>query len=54
VEVELLLPFNKGEIAPILRKNGVIHKEEYVAEGLYLHCTIPQIDADKYSEYLIK
>ena len=54
VEVELLLPFNKGEIAPILRKNGVIHKEEYVAEGLYLHCTIPQIDADRYSDYLIK
>lgn len=54
VEVELLLPFNKGEIAPILRKNGVIHKEEYVAEGLYLHCTIPQIDADKYVQYLIK
>ncbi len=54
VEVELLLPFHKGEIAPILRKNGVIHKEEYVAEGLYLHCTIPQIDADKYAQYIIK
>lgn len=53
VKVEMLIPFHKGEIAPILRKNGIIHKEEYVAEGLSLTCTIPCVDAEKYKEYVV-
>lgn len=54
VRVEMLLPFHKGEIAPLLRKNGVIHAEEYVAEGLKLDCTIDKLDAEKYQEYVTK
>ena len=54
VRVELLLPFHRGEIAPLLRKNGVIHAEEYVAEGLQLDCTIDKIDAEKYKEFITK
>jgi GTP-binding protein HflX len=54
VRVEMLLPFHKGEIAPILRKNGVIHAEEYVAEGLQLDCTIDKLDAQKYSDYVVR
>ncbi len=54
IRVELLLPFHRGEIAPLLRQNGVIHAEEYVAEGLKLDCTIDRLDAEKYREYLIR
>ncbi len=54
VRVEMLLPFHRGEIAPILRKNGVIHAEEYVAEGLKLDCTIDKIDAEKYQEFVTR
>ncbi|MBR4868078.1 MAG: GTPase HflX [Clostridia bacterium] len=52
VRVEMLLPFHRGEIAPLLRKNGVIHAEEYVAEGLKLDCTIDKLDAEKYQEFI--
>ncbi|MBR6548843.1 MAG: GTPase HflX, partial [Clostridia bacterium] len=54
VRVEMLLPFHRGEIAPILRKNGVIHAEEYVVEGLKLDCTIDKIDAEKYQEFVTR
>lgn len=49
--VQLLIPFAKGEIAAAIRKNGVIHTEEYVADGLLLDCTIDQIDAARYQMY---
>ena len=34
--IKLLLPFNKGALASQLRKDGVVHSEEYTAQGLLL------------------
>lgn len=38
--VNLLLPFDKAGIAAKIRSDGVIHSEEYAAQGLFLDCTV--------------
>ena len=40
VRVSLLLPFDQGALAARVRKEGTVHGEEYIAEGLRLDCTI--------------
>ena len=37
--VKLLIPFDKGSIAAKLRQDGVVHFEEYTADGLMLEAT---------------
>lgn len=41
--VTLLLPFDQGALAARVRKEGSVHSEEYVAEGLRLDCTIDRL-----------
>ena len=50
--VKFIIPFSKGDIVSEIRKNGTIHKEEYISEGLFLDCTVSIIDIEKLSEYL--
>lgn len=38
--VNLLIPFDKGAIAAKIRTDGVIHSEEYLAQGLFLDATV--------------
>lgn len=37
--VKLLIPFDKGSIAAKLRQDGIVHFEEYTADGLMLEAT---------------
>lgn len=38
-QVEFMIPFSAGAFAARLRKDGVVHEEEYRAEGLYMNVT---------------
>ncbi len=50
--VKILLPFSLGAVAAELRKTGVVHSEEYIAEGLLLDITAEIFILEKYEEYI--
>lgn len=51
--VKILLPFSMGGVGAELRKTGVVHSEEYTAEGLLLDITAEIFTLEKYEEYII-
>ena len=51
--VKILLPFSMGGAGAELRKTGVVHSEEYTAEGLLLDITAEIFVLEKYKEYII-
>lgn len=51
--VNLLLPFDKVNIAAKIRNDGVIHSEEYVPQGLFLDCTAEISFLDTIKDYIV-
>ncbi len=51
--VKILLPFALGGAGAELRKTGVVHSEEYTADGLILDITAEIFILEKYKEYII-
>ncbi len=51
--VKILLPFSLGAVGAELRKSGVVHSEEYTADGLLLDITAEIFVLEKYKEYII-
>ena len=50
--VKILLPFSLGAAGAELRKTGVVHSEEYTADGLLLDITAEIFILEKYKEYI--
>lgn len=51
--VKILLPFSMGGAGAELRKTGVVHSEEYTADGLLLDITAEIFVLEKYEEFII-
>ena len=51
--VKILLPFSMGGAGAELRKTGVVHSEEYTADGLLLDITAEIFVLEKYEEYIL-
>lgn len=51
--VKMLIPYSDGGAAAILRKDGIIHSEDYTADGLMFDITADVEIIDKYSSYCI-
>lgn len=51
--VKILLPFSLGAVGAELRKTGVVHSEEYTADGLLLDITAEIFVLEKYKEYIL-
>ena len=51
--VKILLPFSMGGAGAELRKTGVVHGEEYTADGLLLDITAEIFVLEKYKDYII-
>lgn len=51
--VKILLPFSLGGAGAELRKTGVVHSEEYTAQGLLLDITAEIYILEKYKEYIL-
>lgn len=51
--VNLLLPFDKAGIAAKIRKDGIVHSEEYVEQGLLLDCTAEISFLDTIKDYIV-
>lgn len=50
---KLLLPFDKGGIANKLRQDGVVHYEEYTADGLVIEVTADISFLDTIKDYIL-
>lgn len=51
--VKILLPFSMGGAGAELRKTGVVHSEEYTADGLLLDITAEIYVLEKYKKYIL-
>lgn len=51
--VKILLPFSMGGVGAELRKTGVVHSEEYTADGLLLDITAEIFTLEKYKDYIV-
>lgn len=51
--VKIILPFSLGAVGAELRKTGVVHSEEYTADGLLLDITAEIFVLEKYKEYIL-
>ena len=52
-DVELLLPFAKGNLAAMLRAEGAVLREEYVAEGIRVTARVDDRLYAQVKEYLM-
>lgn len=53
IKLRLLIPYTDAKAAAAFRKDSVIDKEEYQADGVYFELTADIILAEKYKEYWI-
>ena len=53
VRIKIILPFEKGDLSAVIRKDGTVHSEEYVETGLFMDCTVSMDFADRLSEYIV-
>lgn len=51
--VKMLLPFDKGSVAAKLRQDGVVHSEEYTANGLEIDVTADISFLETIKDYII-
>ncbi|MBO5065039.1 MAG: GTPase HflX [Clostridia bacterium] len=51
--VKILFPFSMGGAGAELRKTGVVHSEDYTAEGLLLDITAEIFVLEKYKDYIV-
>lgn len=51
--VNILLPFDKVYLAGKIRKDGVVHSEEYLQQGLFLDCTAEISFLDTVKDYIV-
>lgn len=53
VRIKIILPFEKGDLSAVIRKDGTVHSEKYVETGLFMDCTVSMDFADRLSEYMV-
>lgn len=52
-EAEFMIPFSAGAFAARIRKEGVVHEEEYRPEGLYMRATVDIILLEEGKSFLV-
>ena len=51
--VKLLIPFSKGSIINDIRNDGVIHSEEYTADGTVIDATVDIVYLNRIEKYIV-
>lgn len=52
VRIKFLFPFDKGQLAARVRKEGTVHDEQYVENGLLVDCTVDTSLADEFKLHI--
>ena len=53
IRLKMVIPYSDGGAAAVLRKDGIVHAEEYRADGLFFDITVDVLLGDRYKEYCI-
>lgn len=53
-KAKLLIPFKAGAVAAKIRKEGVVHEEEYREDGLYMCATVEMYLLDEIRDWIIE
>ncbi|OPJ56737.1 GTPase HflX [Alkalithermobacter paradoxus] len=53
-DVEMIIPYSRGDIFNTLKEKTIIDNFEYKEEGIYIKTTLDEADYGRYSEYIIK
>lgn len=53
-KAKLLIPFKAGAVAAKIRKEGVVHEEEYRKDGLYMCATVEMYLLDEIRDWIIE
>ncbi len=51
--VKMLIPYSDGSATAILRKDGIIHREDYTADGLIFDITADMELIDRYKQFCV-
>ncbi len=54
IRISFLFPFDKGQLAARIRKEGTVHSEQYVENGLLVDCTVDAGLADELKGYIAR
>ena len=54
IRLKMLIPYSDGSAAAALRKDGVVHSEEYRENGIFLNITADVRLAEKYKSYCVE
>ena len=54
IRLKMLIPYSDGSAAAALRKDGVVHSEEYRENGIFLDITADVRLAEKYKSYCVE
>lgn len=52
-DCELLIPYNRGDIASYLKDNAVVSVTDYRDDGIYMKANVSVRDAGRYAQYLV-
>lgn len=53
IRLKLVIPYSDGGAAAALRRDGIVHAEEYRGDGLFLDITVDVRLGDRYKQYCI-
>lgn len=54
IRLKMLIPYTDGQSAAVLRRDGILHSEEYRADGLFFDITVDVTLGDKYARYCVE
>ncbi len=54
IRLKMLIPYTDGQSAAVLRRDGILHSEEYRADGLFFDITVDVALGDKYARYCVE
>lgn len=53
-KAKLLIPFKAGAVAAKIRKEGIVHEEQYREDGLYMYATVEIYLLDEIKDWIIE
>jgi GTP-binding protein HflX len=53
-DLELLIPYKRGDIVSYLNDNAVVHETQYREDGVFVKVNMRNVDVGRYSEFVLK
>jgi GTP-binding protein HflX len=53
-DLELLIPYKRGDIVSYLNDNAVVYETQYREDGVFVKVNMRNVDVGRYSEFVLK